>query len=144
MSNFSRGGSGGGGSSAGMTVVEKEISTSDATPTSFGSLFTPLQASANLCNIRIVSVRSQPANSNWATFQWMGAVAEDVDDDTVFNVFNGAVSASPDNSLNTGVTLRISIAPNTGNTELEVKITANAAEDWIHRLVLEYSPLVFS
>jgi len=143
MSNFSRGGSGGGGgSSAGMTIVEKEITTFDATPTSFGSLFTPVVEGGYLCNIRIISV-GDVSGGDFATFQWLGSVIEDVGNSGVFTVHNGTASAAPDtfNGASAGL-IRLSI--DVASQELRVRMTGVAGRNYIHRLVLEYSPLVFS
>jgi hypothetical protein len=126
----------------GMTSVVSEINTTDATQTSFGALFSPAVASVNLCNIRVVSVKQ--TTGDWATFQWLGAVLEDSDNDNVFEIHNGTTSTSPDNSQGGASAIRLAIGLNGGSSAIDVKITAIAASNYRHRLVLEYSPLVYS
>jgi len=126
----------------GMTSVVSEINTTDATQTSFGALFSPAVASVNLCNIRVVSVKQ--TTGDWATFQWLGAVLEDSDNDLVFEIHNGTTSTAPDNSQGGASAIRLAIGLSGGSSELEIKITAIAASNYRHRLVLEYSPLVYS
>ena len=132
----------------GMEGAIREINTTDATPTSFGPLFTPRrnpasgQKSANLCNIKVISIRT---NSEFAAFQWLGAILVDTGNDLVpVEIYNGTASTAPDTSDGGGATLRMSIGINTAQTELEIKMTGNAGQLWRHRLVLEYSSIYHS
>ena len=134
-------GSGGGAASAGMDVLEKEINTTDATKTSFGTLFS-VGATAALCNLRVISVEQTAGGGSWASFQFLGTVIEDTDDDGVAEVHNGASAAAPDNSQGGASAIRLAIEASGYN--LVVSVTAVAGANYRHRLILEYTELAYS
>lgn len=132
-----------GGDGDGMTIIRKEINTTDATKTSFGTLFTVGQNVA-LCNVRVISIEQTGGggSGDWATFQWLGAVIEDSDNDGLTEIHNGTSAAAPDNSQGGASAIRLAIE--TSGSDLIVSITAIAGANYRHRLILEYTQLEYS
>ena len=85
-----------------------------------------------LCNLRLISQRDQ---QDYAVFQWLGAVIHN--DNGTTTIGNGATATTPDTSLNTGSSLTLDIEADNTNDALAVFVTANAAENWSHKLTVD-------
>lgn len=118
----------------GMTSVVRTVSTTDATQTAIGASLAPTADSTLIANLRLVSRRD---NGDWASFQFLGAIANDISG--IVTVTNGTTSSAPDNSLNTGSVLRLAVDQYGG---LRARITAAAGQNWDHSLVIEYLELI--
>jgi len=85
-----------------------------------------------LCNLRLISQRDQ---QDIAVFQFLGATIHN--DGGTTTILNGTASSSPDASVGTGSTLTLHIEADNTNDALAVFVTANAGQNWSHKLTVD-------